>query len=237
MDRKYSSYFTALHRHELSVVRNLVMKEGCPVNHQFGDSSYPTHIAAEKGYLDVIKFLIAAKASVDLKNRHGQTALLLGINHPRIVQALLAAGAVVNQSDPQRRTALHLACAKGLDKTVNDLIKAGARVGSLDKWGRTPLHITLMNITHNQVVTDNFISVVTILLETGSAVNFGDRHHSTPIFLAVAAGDSCLPIIKMLIRYGANPDRPSQHKLTPLMLSVMKGYEVCMLHAATQSEL
>lgn len=230
MDRMYSKYFTALHRKELNIVRDLVMKEGCLVNYQFGDSSFPIHIAAEKDYLDVLKFLIAANASVDFKNRHGQTALLLGISHRRIVQALIIAGAQVNLSDPHGRTALHLACAIGQIDTVTDLIEAGARVDAHDKWGRTPLHVTLLNITHNQSIAHIYIQVITVLLQKGCNVNQGDRQSSTPLFLAVAVGDSSLDIVKMLIAHGAYPDLPSRHKLTPLMLSVMKGYvKHCML--------
>ncbi len=62
------------------------------------------HYAASAGHLDVVKLLIQRGAPMELKNRFGGTvldqALYSALNeprpdHPRIIEALLAAGADV----------------------------------------------------------------------------------------------------------------------------------------------
>ncbi len=194
----------------------------------FADGSFPIHVAAEKGDVDNLKFLLSLRASPDLKNRHGQTAIMLGIIFPDVVQTLIDYQSKVNLTDAQRRTALHLAGAHGLPEVVQKLLLAGARTNIHDKWGRTPLHVTLLNVSHNLVCSKEYVEVVRLLLAHGSDVNWQDKHHSTPLFLAVNCGNQ--DIVELLIRHGAQLDHSSRHYLTPLMLSTLKGFDsMCKL--------
>lgn len=222
--------YTLLHAYGILQVRHLILNEGLTANHQFADGSFPLHIAADHQEFEILKFLLSLKASPDFKNRHGQTPLMLGITHGsrsvEIVQVLVNYSCKVNLCDSQKRTALHLAGAKGLIKVMHILLVAGARVNIHDRWGRTPLHVTLLNLSQWQAVSTNYVDAVQLLLAHGSDPNKADKNLATPLFLAVAAGDKCVNIFQLLISYGGHPDKLSRHKLTPVMLSVMKGHEL-----------
>ena len=60
-------------------------------------------------------------------------------NHDGVVNALLAAGADVNASNEDGRTALMLAAAAGRAAAVKSLLRGGANVSAQDKDGKTAL--------------------------------------------------------------------------------------------------
>ena len=221
-DRHSMQLYHALHRGNHPRVRHQVLNEGTNVNHMFADGTFPVHIAAEAGDLLNLNFLLSLRASPDMKNRHGQTALMLGIMHPEIVGTLVEHGCRVNLTDSQRRSALHLSCARGVVQVVSRLLLAGARVNCQDRWSRTPLHIALLNISHQQAEMRKFVQVVQLLLKHKAGVNDHDKHRNTPLFLAVNCNN--VEITEMMIQRGANLDTYSRHHLTPLMLASMKGY-------------
>lgn len=78
--------YYAVVRGNLKRVKHLVFNEGISVNQVFMDGSMPLHVAAERGFVEVVTFLLSMKASTDSKNQHGQTALMLGIGYPPIVK-------------------------------------------------------------------------------------------------------------------------------------------------------
>ena len=47
------------------------------VNHRYGRGDYPLHVAASKGYLDVVKILLDNCAYVDCINMYGRSPLHL----------------------------------------------------------------------------------------------------------------------------------------------------------------
>lgn len=73
----------------------MVLNEGLSVNHMFADGTFPLHVAAERGDLEMTKFLLSMRASPDLKTRHGQTPLMLGISYIDIVRQLINYGCKV----------------------------------------------------------------------------------------------------------------------------------------------
>ena len=78
-------YYALVHGN-IKRIKNLVFNEGVCVNHVFMDGSFPLHVAAERGFVEEVTFLLSMKASTDMKNKHGQTALMLGIGYPPIVK-------------------------------------------------------------------------------------------------------------------------------------------------------
>ena len=80
-------YYAVVHGN-LKRIKHLVYNEGVSVNHVFMDGSFPLHVAAERGFVEIVTFLLSMKASTDMKNQHGQTPLMLGIGYPPIVKVL-----------------------------------------------------------------------------------------------------------------------------------------------------
>jgi len=60
-------------------------------------------------------------------------------SHLEIIQALLKAGANVNDKDLDGRTLLMIAAMKGMDKAVKVLLDAGADINAQDNFGSTAL--------------------------------------------------------------------------------------------------
>ena len=81
-------YYAVVHGN-LKRIKHLVYNEGVSVNQVFMDGSLPLHVAAERGFVEIVTFLLSMKALTDSKNEHGQTALMLGIGYPPIVKVFL----------------------------------------------------------------------------------------------------------------------------------------------------
>ena len=74
------------------------------------------------------------------QNGLGTTSLLLSYaskGNVKAIEELLNTNAVVNASDYDGRTALHLAASEGHVPVVELLIKHGADVNPVDRWGDT----------------------------------------------------------------------------------------------------
>ena len=73
------------------------------------------HIAAHKGHLQVVRFLIEAHADVDADDENGCTPLHLAAieGHTSTVEHLLNRGAAIDAKDELGSTPLHLAVREG----------------------------------------------------------------------------------------------------------------------------
>ncbi|KAJ8945098.1 hypothetical protein NQ318_005279 [Aromia moschata] len=54
------------------------LNDGAHINYQNSKGNTILHIAIEKGYLEVVKFLLTLRARADIPNKSGQTAADLG---------------------------------------------------------------------------------------------------------------------------------------------------------------
>jgi ankyrin repeat protein len=194
-----------------------VTAEGRPKNENHGGFT-PLLYAAREGCIECAKYLIKAKADINMPDPDGTTPLIVALMNMRFDMAsyLISAGADVNRWDFYGNTPLYVA----ID------------MNNLPRGGRPDLP-SVDNATGLQVAA--------MLLEKGADVNAqlklrpqyrngvfdrgGDQILSTgatPLLLAAKVGD--LDAIKLLLKYKPMIDLPNSTGVTPLMAAAGLGH-------------
>lgn len=131
---------TAVGAGDVVKVRTL-LKTGANVN-SVTDDGVPLLIMAitDTMNLEMVQLLIAAKANVNQRNQHGETALIVAAaRNVEITRMLIAAKAEINAKDNEGRTALTNAANAHSKDAVRLLIASKANVNAKDKQGKTVL--------------------------------------------------------------------------------------------------
>jgi ankyrin repeat protein len=120
---------------------------------------------------DVAKVQAMLNESMDVnaRNENGETALLIGSPHPKIVKILLAAGADVNARNKFGETPLMYSVA-GNTPGTKLLLEAGADVKAKDGDGITVLM---------WAVDEGRIEEVKMLIEAGADINARDKKNKS----------------------------------------------------------
>jgi ankyrin repeat protein len=191
--------------------------------------------------------LIERGADVRARSGAGFTALLFAAQqgNKEIAQALLAAGAGadIEESTQLDGTALVVATASGQEELARMLLDRGANANAADSNGITALHyavqkglstLTGVRYTPYGVPSRTMPALVESLLAHGADPNVRivedyeefsrslDRSPTnmvgaTPFLLAAVAGD--VPIMRMLLKKGADPTLPANGNATALMVA------------------
>ena len=173
--------------------------------------------AAVEKNLEVIKLLLNHGASVDLKNKAGDTALTLAAAEGKLdaVKLLLEHGADINTSNGAGDTALTLAAASRrreylggncgdeellMPATVERnlsliklLLNHGASVDLKNKAGDTALTLAAAKVK---------LDAVKLLLNHGAKIHATNDAGDTALTIAAATGK--LDVVKLLLNHGAN---------------------------------
>lgn len=151
--------------------------------------------AAGRGDLERVKYLISVKADLNAReSTEGNTPIMIASykGHTDIVQALIAAGAVVNAKNDLGGTALGLAAGTSRIDIIRILVAAKANVNAKDKEGDTALIIASgLGKT----------AAVKALIAAKADVNIRDKDGYTALMLAQRAGHT--EIVKLLKQAGA----------------------------------
>lgn len=121
----------------------------------------PLMEAGLKGNADIVRRLLDAGASVEVRSANGATALHSATT-ASIAKVLLHAGADVNARNEVGLTPLHAACYTGSADLAETLLEAGADLEAEQASGTTPLKAAAIN---------NRIEVVELLLARGAQVD------------------------------------------------------------------
>ena len=131
----------SIHDHQKIV--DLLIKEGCPLEHRDAEGYTALQHACQRGHLSVAKSLITNGASVDASGPQGQTALHLAMQvpHQNVVMLLIQHKASVNARDATFRTPLHIGASQGNVAMCNYLLNEGAQLDSREAESKTPLQL------------------------------------------------------------------------------------------------
>jgi ankyrin repeat protein len=176
----------------------------------------PLMYAARQGAVEATRTLAAAGANLDLADPDGTTALVLAIInvHYDTAASLIEAGADPNLADTTGMAALYAATDLHTlswmfgrpDPKLTDRLTGVEIVDLLLAYGADPnarLKTPLMQRHH-----------------TGGDPSLGDG--ATPFMRAAKSGD--LPVMRLLLKYGADPEITQKNHTTALMLAAGFGW-------------
>lgn len=153
-----------------------------------------------------------------LKYENGQTLLHVAAvrNRNSCIKLLLNSNTLnVNETDDNRRTALHEAAGFGHSGIVSSLVLAGADVHARDRRGRTPLHMA---------ANYNSVSCASLLICAGADLDVRDIDGCSPLHIGIRHLRN-VDIVSWLLYSGASVDVTNMYGRTPLHAVVLNGLD------------
>jgi ankyrin repeat protein len=183
----------------------------------------PLMMAAKGASNETVQILLKTGASINAKNKLGQTALMYAVagyyapnpDTAQTVKLLLANGARINDVDAKGQSVLmHVAPASPEAEVIKLLIANGANVNVIDSDGQTALLLAVQRYS---------TPLVQALIEggVGPTVNAKDSKRRTALLYAVDYGREDL--VPALIAAGASVDDVNENGQTPLMIAVLRA--------------
>lgn len=204
-DRKYGSIFQAIKSNDLQAVKDYVRKNTDIINAEDSENGSPLHLAAYRGHLDIVIFLIEKNADINKKDKEGCTSLHHAVrnNQIEIIKFLISKGADLNATNLDGKTPICEAVHHSnkfkrgaLTETAKYLISKGAKVNVRYESGFTPLHYACLR---------GDLEMVKLFVNNGANINAGSGVRPTPLSFAIR-GNSCdknRKVINFLLKNGA----------------------------------
>lgn len=147
------------------------------------DGRSPLHLAASKGYEDIVEFLIQKEAPVNIKDNYGNTPLFEAIKHgyDHVASLLVESGASLDIVE-----AGNCLCMAVVGEDLGFLkrvITNGVNPNTKNYDLRTPLHLAASKGSY---------AMANLLLEAGASVFSKDRWGNTPLDEARVGGNKNL---------------------------------------------
>ena len=180
------------------------------------DHRHPLHVAAMKGDVLTLDYVLQVSSQVDVTTLGEDTPLHLASLHSKADAAvfLLKNGADVNKSNKFGNTALHLSSLQGNVNTMKVLLEYQADINANNIEGNTPLHLASLQ---------GKASAVHYLISCESDVNIKNRERNSPLQLAVQRGS--LEVIRLLSEAGADVNAVDRYDNAILHCAVNKRRE------------
>lgn len=180
----------------------------------------PLHIAALKGYLDIVIYLVEEEdANIDAKNKDGSTPLHFAscTEHLDIVKYLSKKkGANIETKGKFGFTSLLFAVFQNQLKTVKYLVEEqNANIEATDEIGNLPLHFA---------ASEGYFDIVKYLIDKKNAyIEAKNKRKFTPFHCATYGGN--LDIVQYLAgEKNANIEEKGECDITPLYFAVIRNH-------------
>ena len=184
--------------------------------------------SARNGDLERVKECLANGADVNARGSYNETALMEAIfcGNEEVAKFLVEKGADVNAKDNDGFTALMEAVYRPRIDMCSLLILNGADINAMDNYDNTVLmyatgkiyaNINAGRIRYREKTSMTNILIVSALLEQNADINAKNSGNWTALHYAVSRG--YIPMIDILIRYGADVNARSYEGETPLALA------------------
>ncbi|KAL8990426.1 MAG: hypothetical protein Q9177_000913 [Variospora cf. flavescens] len=182
----------------------------------------PLHIAASRGYDDVVEELVRAGGALEARNTKGATPLHDAARggHASTVEMLIENGADIETKEPKWRkcrevTALVIAVIAKAEEVACVLLGRGAKVNYLFDFQQTILHVAVIDFKSAHTFT--------LLLQAAANPHARNGGGRTPLHTAASWGNRVA--VKSLLDAGAkiNPVDSWQH--TPLHMAAWNKHE------------
>jgi len=180
--------------------------------------------AARDGNTLKVDTLLARKVNIDEQHKDtGNTALVIAIlehSSPLIAELLINAKADPNVRNKNEETALLCAVQKKRSRVINLLIKAGAAVDVASrKFGRADGGSTILTCA----IKMDDIGLLKMFLNLNPAppIDLEGACDGTPLIYAITFED--LNVVKLLLHYRADFNKPDRSGFTPLTAAVSVG--------------
>ncbi|XP_064395476.1 ankyrin repeat and protein kinase domain-containing protein 1-like isoform X3 [Halichondria panicea] len=220
----------------------------CGADPNQADKDVPLHWAINNGHDEIVRVLLAAKATVNTQTKSGVTPLWEASfnGHQKRMELLIDAGANVDVPREDGATALIVAAQNGHVRAVELLLAATTKVDIQAKNGATALYMaskeghcgvvrmlleakTDVNIETNNNQTalhaasyNGHDEIVRVLLAAKATVNTQEKSGETPLWTASFYGhQKCM---ELLIDAGANVDVPNEDGATALIVAAQNGH-------------
>jgi ankyrin repeat protein len=212
----YTMLETAASRGETPLI-DLLLRHGADINATGPNGMTPLHLAAENGQVDALKALIAAKADLNARAVDGQTPLIVAARTDKrqAAEILLKAGADPNISTRHSITPLAEAVSLQDETLARQLLESGASPNTTAPRAESET----VNRTN-----DSILGLV--------------RPIDTVVPLETSCYDDNLPITKLLLDHGANPNIRRTSDGLPLLAfdSVLDDPELLKLLLAHKAD-
>lgn len=234
-------------------VLKLLLDSGADIGMRNGRDKTALDIVRDSGKRDVVNFLAKHEGNLGIRlgnpvrstslEAEQQKIVLPGVEPPRTcdnadeeetdedqstslhsavengsivgIKRLLDRGADVNEQNDRLRTPLHVASRHGKLEIARTLIDSGADMKCRDVDGWTPLHLAARpgDVDTSQLLLDNLNS---------AEVDAAQWDYQTSLHLASING--YLPIVLLLLEWGANVQARNSYGRTPSQEASFRGY-------------
>lgn len=198
------------------------------------DDSTALHWAVYESDHERARALIRAGADVNASNRYGSNAMQLAAEMAdlEMLRILLDAGADVDSPNPEGQTALMLVARTGNVEAARLLVDRGANINAIERfgeqnalmWAAARRHPAMVEYLIRQGAEIDRASIdrdyKRHVTKEGRAKNL-DRGGLTPLLFAVR--ENCLGCVEVLIREGADLDKPDPDGVSPLVLAIINA--------------